>query len=64
MVSEFVPVLNRFQEIGTQEGFAQGGPTRGGPTRVKAALPGSKLTIYTGEQIGDASDADGVTYPR
>ena len=25
MVSEFVPVLNRFQEIGTQEGFAQVG---------------------------------------
>jgi hypothetical protein len=57
MVSEFVPVLNRFQEIGTQEGFAQGGPTR-------AALPGSKLTIYTGEQIGDGLAADGVTYHR
>jgi hypothetical protein len=57
MVSEFVPVLNLFQEIGTQEGFAQSGPTRAG-------LPGSKLTIYTGEQIGDGFAADGVTYHR
>ena len=62
MVSEFIPVLNRFHEIGAWKGFAQVGEAMKefGP----AALPGSKLTIYTGEQIGDGFAADGVTYHR